>query len=85
MNSQKIASQTGISLAEETIQAFQARLQGTIILPGDPDYDGARRVWNAMIDKHPALIAHCADAADVTTAVNLARDQGIPAWLSIWP
>ena len=43
--------------------------------PGDADYDAVRRVYNAMIDRRPALIARCADVADVISAVNFGRDQ----------
>jgi FAD/FMN-containing dehydrogenase len=45
--------------------------------PDDPGYEQARRVWNGMIDKHPALIARCAEAADVVAAVNFAREQDV--------
>jgi FAD/FMN-containing dehydrogenase len=51
---------------------------GTLMHPGHSDYDGARRVYNAMIDRQPALVARCANAADVVLAVNLAREQGLP-------
>ena len=51
------------------------QLQGQLIAPQDPDYDTARKVFNGMIDKHPALIARCASVADVVTMVNYAREQ----------
>jgi FAD/FMN-containing dehydrogenase len=54
---------------------FAARLQGAITLPGDENYDTARRVWNGMIDRYPALIVHCETASDVVAAVNFAREQ----------
>ncbi len=44
--------------------------------PGEPGYDDARRVWNAMIDRRPALIARCRETADVVTAVAVARSKG---------
>src|SRR5262249_51281131 len=50
---------------------------GTLVQPGDPGYDDARSLYNGMIDKRPRLIARCADAADVITAVNFAHDQGL--------
>lgn len=65
----------GLSLGEATIQDFRASLRGQVILPGDADYDDARKVWNGMIDRRPALIARCAGAADVSLAVRFARDQ----------
>ncbi|MET0693351.1 MAG: FAD-dependent oxidoreductase, partial [Propionibacteriaceae bacterium] len=43
----------------------------------DPGYDEARRVWNAMIDRRPALIARCHETADVVAAVNLARRDSL--------
>lgn len=65
------------SLDEATLQAFQSRLRGTLIRPGDDRFDAARRVWNGMIDKTPALIARCAGVADVIDAVRLARDHDL--------
>src|ERR1700757_82580 len=48
-------------------------LHGTLIMPRDPDYDEARRVWNGTVDKRPAMIIYCADAADVVASVRFAR------------
>jgi FAD/FMN-containing dehydrogenase len=59
-------------------EAFRGSFRGALIAPGDPDYDEARKVYNGMIDRYPALIARCADTADVIAAVNLARESGIP-------
>ena len=53
-------------------------LRGQLIRPGDPGYDAARAVYNAMIDKHPAAIARCRDTADVVTCVRFARQHGVP-------
>ncbi|RAQ98029.1 FAD-binding oxidoreductase [Thermogemmatispora tikiterensis] len=58
--------------------ALQANLRGQVIQPGEAAYEATRRVYNAMIDKRPALIVRCADVADVITAVNFARDHGLP-------
>jgi hypothetical protein len=60
-------------LNEVTVQTFRAQLRGTLVQPGDADYDQARKVYNAMIDKKPRLIARCADVADVIACVNFAR------------
>ena len=48
-----------------------------ILRPGEPGYDDARRVWNAMVDRRPALIVRCRETADVVTAVALARRDGL--------
>ena len=53
------------------------RAAGELLRPGDPGYDDARKVWNGMIDKRPALIARCAGVADVIAAVNLARSNNL--------
>ena len=52
-------------------------IRGRVIQPTDSDYDSARALYNGMIDKRPKIIARCVDAADVITAVNYARDQGL--------
>jgi FAD/FMN-containing dehydrogenase len=58
-----------------SVQALRAQLRGKLIQPGDGDYDAARKVYNAMIDKRPALIARCADVADVIACVDHAREN----------
>lgn len=50
---------------------------GTLMHPGEPAYDEARRVFNGMIDRKPAVVARCGSAADVAAAVNYARAQGL--------
>jgi FAD/FMN-containing dehydrogenase len=57
--------------------ALAERLAGEVIAPGHPEYETARRIWNAMIDKRPAAIARCADASDVATAVRFAAEHGL--------
>ncbi len=54
---------------------FAKRLTGTVIVPGDEAYDEARKVWNGMIDRHPAMIVRCQSTADVVAGVNFARDN----------
>ena len=61
-----------------SVESFRAQLRGAVILPTDPGYESARRVWNGMIDRRPLLIAVCAGAADVITTVNFARESGLP-------
>jgi len=58
-------------------RSLKARLRGTCFQPGDEGYDAARKVYNAMIEKHPALIVLCADVADVLSAVTFAREKGL--------
>ena len=64
-------------LQDAQAQALRQGLQGNVILPADDDYDSARQVWNAMVDKYPAAIVRCAGTPDVVQAVNFARQQGI--------
>lgn len=64
-------------LREDGVEAFRDRLTGTLVRPGEHGYDAARAVWNGMIDRRPALIAYCANRADVIEAVALARTTGI--------
>ena len=58
-----------------TIEELKASLRGALIQPKDEGYEGARKVWNGMIDQKPALIARCQGTADVISAVNFARDN----------
>jgi FAD/FMN-containing dehydrogenase len=57
--------------------AFRTSMRGEVLEPSDAGYHEARKLYNAMIDKKPALIARCVDVADVITSVNYARDNGI--------
>ena len=57
---------------------LKKNVQGAVILPNDDAYESARKVWNAMIDKHPAVIVRCATTSDVVHSVNYARDNGLP-------
>jgi FAD/FMN-containing dehydrogenase len=54
---------------------FASKLRGKIILPTDTEYDESRKIWNAMIDRRPALIVRCMGTADVTTSVKFAREN----------
>jgi FAD/FMN-containing dehydrogenase len=61
----------------ETIAQFRAQLRGELIEPGSASYETARKVYNAMIDKKPRLIAKCVDVADVIAAVKFGRTSGL--------
>jgi FAD/FMN-containing dehydrogenase len=52
--------------------------KGAVFTPGDDGYDDARTIFNSMIEKRPAYITQCSDAADVVAALAFARDQGLP-------
>jgi hypothetical protein len=57
------------------VDEFKGRLRGDLIRRGDAAYEGARYIFNAMIDRRPALIVRAANAADIISAVNFARDH----------
>src|SRR5215469_12168518 len=57
--------------------ALRDGFSGQLVGPAQPGYDEARRVYNAMIDRRPALIARCASTADVAAAVHAAREYGL--------
>src|SRR5829696_7641028 len=58
--------------------ALATAMRGSLIAPGDSDYDERRALYNAMIDRRPALIARCTDAADVIAAIAHARSERLP-------
>ena len=72
MNNKKIAA-----LDVSMVDKFVHSLRGPVIRPGDERYEGARKVYNGMIDRCPGLIVQCADVADVGGAVHFARDNGV--------
>jgi FAD/FMN-containing dehydrogenase len=70
-------SMTTESMTTTAFDQLVQSLRGELILPDHPEYDAARRVYNGMIDRHPAAIARCRDAADVRACVEFARDRSI--------
>lgn len=60
------------------LASLRQALRGGIVQPGDADYDASRRVWNGAVDRQPALVIYCADAADVAAAVRFARTHPGP-------
>ena len=75
----KIATLSGdyAVIRESAVEDFRGSLHGESLLPGDDGYDGARRIWNGMIDKRPAMIARCSGTADVINSVNFARENNL--------
>ncbi len=59
------------------LASLRGALTGHLLVEGDPEYDKARGVWNAMIDRRPLAIAVCKDADDVVSAVSFARDHNL--------
>ena len=66
-----------VLLNAETVEQVRTKLRGGHLLPGDEGYDAARKIYNAMIDHRPGIIARCAGVADVVDAVNFARNNGL--------
>ena len=66
------------SATETGYEELAAAIRGDLIRPGDPGYDQARAVYNAMVDKHPQAIARVRDTADVIACVRFARARAIP-------
>jgi hypothetical protein len=64
-------------LKENAVAEFKSKLRGQVIEPGHAEYEKARQVYNAMIDRWPRWIVRCADVADVIACVDFARDNGI--------
>ncbi len=63
---------------DDAVSRLEASFRGSLVRPNDPSYDSVRALYNGMIDKRPALIARCADVADVIATVNFARDNVVP-------
>ena len=64
-------------LDNKKIEALKEHFKGELLQPDDAGYDNARKIWNATIDKHPALIARCTSTSDVVQAVDFARDNAL--------
>src|SRR5688572_29174201 len=67
-----------VETPEAVVKDLKGRVRGPILRPEDPGFDEARSVWNAMIDRRPALIVRCLGTADVIAGVNAARERGLP-------
>jgi FAD/FMN-containing dehydrogenase len=75
----RIVTLTGAeaALGESVVDRFGSGLRGELLRPGDTTYEEARKLWNGVIDKRPALIASCAGVGDVIDAVNFARENDL--------
>lgn len=63
--------------SKDTTEKFKDSLKGQLVLPDDQGYDQVREIWNAMIDRRPAVIVQCAEADDVTRAITFARENDL--------
>jgi FAD/FMN-containing dehydrogenase len=61
----------------EALWALMLSVRGEVILPGDPDFEATRGIWNGAYNHHPAVIVRCVDAQDVRAAVTFAREQAL--------
>jgi hypothetical protein len=66
-----------IAGANQDLARLRRRLDGQVLLPEEPGYDQARQVWNAMVDRRPAVIVRCKGPADVAAAVGFARARDL--------
>ncbi|MGW4874514.1 FAD-binding oxidoreductase [Streptomyces chartreusis] len=66
------------TLDERLLDRLRGAVRGTVVEPGDPAYDEARKVYNAMHDRRPAIIVRAVDTGDVMATVDFAREQGVP-------
>ena len=71
-------SQQEDAMSKPTIADLRGRARGQVITPEDADYDKARRVYNAMIDRRPGVLIRCAGVADVMAGVDYARENALP-------
>ncbi len=65
------------TLEASALDDLRARVAGRLIARGEPEYGAARRVWNGMIDRHPALIVRCRNQADVLSSIGFAREHAL--------
>jgi FAD/FMN-containing dehydrogenase len=66
-----------LALGDATVEQLRTTVGGEVITPGDPSYEEARRVWNGMVDRRPALVVRCASRDDVVAAVAFGREHDL--------
>src|SRR5262245_36331198 len=64
-----------LELDKKQIDDFKAQIRGGVLMPADAEYDEARSVWNAAIDRRPALIVRCLGTQDAIATVKFARQN----------
>lgn len=69
---------SAVGLDGQAVEALRATMRGAVLSPGNDGYDAARRVFNAMIDRRPALVVRCAGVSDVVRGVDFARTHDLP-------
>jgi FAD/FMN-containing dehydrogenase len=74
MNSLKA---NGRALDARMVTQLRGRMRGAVLTPDDAEYDSARQIWNAMVDRRPGAIARCTGPEDVSTAVTFARENDL--------
>jgi hypothetical protein len=73
-----MASSQNAESHQAVVSDLERHIRGPLFQPGDPEFDDARSVWNAMIDRRPALILRCTGVEDVVAGINAARVHGLP-------
>jgi len=71
-------SHTPTTLPVEATSELRTQMAGTVSVPGEALYETRRKLWNGLVDKFPAVIAQCADEADIVHAITFARQHGLP-------
>ncbi|HET8915441.1 MAG TPA: FAD-dependent oxidoreductase, partial [Propionibacteriaceae bacterium] len=66
-----------ISTDRLDVDRLRRSLNGQVMLPGEDGYDSARALWNAMVDRRPAVVVRCASSADVAAALDFSRSNDL--------
>ena len=66
-----------IEVHQDSVNSWKTRLRGPVLLPGDPGFEESRTVWNAMVDRRPAVVVRCLGTADVIECVRFAREHNL--------